>query len=300
MPQWPLVPLALAMAAAPVQAQSEAALRETLEGNRVTLRIAMPGTEDGVDIYPGDPRPLDYPRYADRLKDHGTAIRAGETAMITRIRVKSKHIEFQLDGGGYGTFGDETSSNVSVTPTPKTKREQNLEGELKRATDPARKREIREELDDLRSAREREDARNRAEVADAEAQKELTIRQRRLQGGSRFNVRYRDRLPDSVLTAHGLGAVLSQYVTFDQSVAGSGAAQPPGPPERPDPSPRATGPRKGMLLADVDKLLGKPSRTSDRMEGKLKVTTRNYETSDGLVAAEFVEGVLIRYTMTSN
>ncbi len=68
----------------------------------------MPGTEGGVDVYPADSRPLDYPSYADRLKDFGTAIRAGETAMVTKIRVKSKHVEFQLDGGGYGTMGDET------------------------------------------------------------------------------------------------------------------------------------------------------------------------------------------------
>ncbi|MBA3259509.1 MAG: hypothetical protein H0T68_08600 [Gemmatimonadales bacterium] len=67
--------------------------------------IALPGTEGGVDVYPADSRPLDYPKYADRLKDFGTAIRAGETAMVTKIRVKSKHVEFQLDGGGYGHHG---------------------------------------------------------------------------------------------------------------------------------------------------------------------------------------------------
>ena len=36
------------------------------------------------------------------------------------------------------------------------------------------------------------------------------------------------------------------------------------------------------------------------MEGRLKVTTRVYATEKGQVTAEFVEGVLIRYTMTSN
>jgi hypothetical protein len=68
-------------------------------------------------------------------------------------------------------MGDETSSDVAVSSTPKTKREQNLEAELKRETDPVRRRQIKEELDDLRKEREREDARNRAEVADAEEQK---------------------------------------------------------------------------------------------------------------------------------
>jgi hypothetical protein len=55
-----------------------------------------------------------------------------------------------------------------------------------------------------------------------------------------------------------------------------------------------------MLLADVDRQLGAPSKTSERMEGKLRVTTRIYPTNAGQVSAEFVEGVLIRYTITSN
>ena len=59
-------------------------------------------------------------------------------------------------------------------------------------------------------------------------------------------------------------------------------------------------PAKGMLLADVDELLGTPKKTSERMEGRLKVTTRVYPTTAGQVTAEFVEGVLIRFSMTSN
>jgi len=68
--------------------------------------------------------------------------------MITQIRVKSKHIEFQLDGGGFGTMSDETSTSVSVASTPKSKRERNLEAELKREQDPVKRRELKEELDD--------------------------------------------------------------------------------------------------------------------------------------------------------
>ena len=193
-------------------AQSEAALKNYFEGRSVTLKLAMPGTEAGVDIYPADPKPLDYPSYADRLKQNGTAIRSGQQAMVTKVRLKGTHIEFQLDGGGYGTMGDETSPTVAVPVAEKTKRERNLEAELKRETDPERRREIKEELDELREDREREDARNRAEVADAEEQKKENIRQRRLEGGSRFNVRFRDSLPPSILTPSGLQAALAEYV----------------------------------------------------------------------------------------
>ena len=279
-----------------VAAQSEAALKNYFEGRSVTLKLAMPGTEAGVDLYPADPKPLDYPRYADRLKQNGTAIRSGQQAMVTKVRVKGTHIEFQLDGGGYGTMGDETSPTVAVPVADKTKREKNLEAELKRETDPERRRDIKEELDELRDDREREDARNRAEVADAQEQKKENIRQRRLQGGSRFNVRFRDSLPASILTPAGLQAALAEYVTFEHAegeplLAGlpTTAAQPP-----------ASGlPRKGMTTGEMEALLGAAVDSSERKEGRLTVISRSYRSGAGRIAAEFVEGVLIRYSITS-
>jgi hypothetical protein len=152
-PSIALSAFALSLVTARLPAQSEAALKQHFEGKTVTMKLAMPGTEDGVDIYPMADPPLDYPRYADRLKGYGTAIKSGESVMITKIKVKSKLIEFQLGGGGYGTSGDETSSSVSVSSAPKTKREKNLEAELKRETDPNKQREMKEEIDKLREER---------------------------------------------------------------------------------------------------------------------------------------------------
>jgi hypothetical protein len=263
----------------------------------------MPGTEDGVDVYPGTAKPIDFPRHASRLKQYGTALRAGDQALVTKLKVKSKLIEFQLDGGGYGTMGDETSSNVSVANAPKTKREENLEGELKREKDPARRRELKEELDDLKARREREDARNRASVAEAEESKKANIRQRRLEGGSRFNLRYKDGVPATAVTPDAVKEALAAYLEFGEAAAAvpeTAAGQPltgTVPPGKPAPGGL---PSKGMLQADVDQLLGPPQRTSDRMEGRLKVSTRVYPTAAGQVTAEFVEGVLIRFSMTSN
>jgi hypothetical protein len=285
-------------------AQSEAALREYFEGRTVQVKLAMPGAEDGVDIYPGTSKPLDYPRHASRLKQYGTAIKPGTDALVTKVKVKSNLIEFQLDGGGYGTMGDETSSSVSVPSTPKSKREQNLEGELKRTSDPARRRAIKEELDDLKGDREREDARNRAEVADAQEARKANIRQRRLEGGSRFNLRYRDGVPASALTPESVKQALAAYLDFPEAAAAAESAAPQ--PFGPGTSGTAAGPAggsglpaKGMLQDDVDQMLGTPEKSTDRPEGKLKVTTRVYSTKAGRVSAEFVEGVLIRYTVTS-
>jgi hypothetical protein len=290
----PLILVAgLACATVPLHAQSETALKEYFEGRTVAPKLAMPGTEGGVDVYPGSPRPLDYSRYASRLKEYGTAIRAGEPVMVTKVKVKSKHIEFQLGGGGYGTFGDETSSRVSTQPTPKTKRESNLEAELQRVTDPARKRALKEELDDLKSAREREDARNRSAVAEAEEHRKANIRERRLEGGSRFNLRFADHVPPEALRPEAVIKALQQYLDFGQLQVE----------ERAGPPAKASAPagalHKGMLLQEVDGVLGTPAASAERKEGSLKVIQRRYSAAIGKVTAEFVEGVLVRYSVTS-
>jgi hypothetical protein len=297
MVQWFQPALALVAAAAPLAAQSEAALKEHFEGQMVTPKLGMPGTEDGVDVYPGTARPLDYPKYASRLKNYGTAIKPGEPVTVTKIRVKSKHIEFQLGGGGYGTFGDETSSNVSTQEAPKTKREKNLEAEFKRETDPVKNRAMNEELDDLKAERERENARNRSAVAEAEEHRKQNVRQRRLEGGSRFNIRYPAGVPAEALAPESVTTALAQYLDFGQTAS---AVAPPSITLQPAaPSPRSGLPRKGMLLQEVDALLGPAAKSTERKEGTLRVETREYATPDGRVTAEFVEGVLIRYRIAS-
>jgi hypothetical protein len=296
MTRW-LLPLVLAGFTGRLSGQSEAVLKDYFEGQTVTSKLALPGTEDGVDVYPGTARPLDYPKYAGRLKDYGTAIRAGEAVTVTKVKLKSKHIEFQLGGGGYGTFGDETSSNVGTAEAPKTKREKNLEVEVKREPDPVKKRAMKEELDDLKAARERENARNRSAVAEAEEHRKQNVRQRRLEGGSRFNIRYPAGVPAEALTPEAVMTALGQYLDFGRTAS---AAAPPAIPLQPaTPSPKSGLPRKGMLLQDVDALLGPAARSSERKEGTLRVQTREYPTQDGRVTAEFVEGVLIRYRVTS-
>jgi hypothetical protein len=95
-----------AVATRPILAQDEAPLRKALEGKRITLKMDMPATQDGVDVHPGSNRPVDYEKVGKRMKKEGVAIKDGESARITKVKVKNDHIEIQLNGGGYGTFGD--------------------------------------------------------------------------------------------------------------------------------------------------------------------------------------------------
>ena len=53
---------------------------------------------------------------AQRLKDNGTALKMGSQVMVTKVLVKrNSHIEFQLGGGGYGTFGDWATNGANVS-----------------------------------------------------------------------------------------------------------------------------------------------------------------------------------------
>jgi hypothetical protein len=289
------IALLLALVASPALAQSELALRDAFEGKNVHVKIDLPASDDGIDVYPQRRPALEYPEYAKRIKRFGTSVRKGEEILVTKIRVKKDLIEFQLGGGGYGTFGDETSSDVSVPSAEKTRREKNLEGDLKRETDPAKRRRIKEELDDLRREREREDARNRAMVAGAKQEKEENIRQRRLSGGSRINVRYDPVVPAEAVTEDGLRAALAEWIDFDDE--GGGVKPMPDPPAPPARGVAALA--KGMSRADVENVLGPAVRVVPKREGTLSTETATFDSDANRVTALFVEGVLVRYTIAS-
>ncbi len=254
----------------------------------LAVRMDLPATEDGVDVYPTATPAVDFSRYQSRIKRFGVAIRQGETAMVTRVKVKGTLIEFQLGGGGYGTSGDPTNPSVGFTAAPKTERERNLERDIKDVSDPVVKRRMQDELDYLRSQREREDRRNRALVAEATERRREFIQERRLAGGSRFNLRWRDAVPASALTPAGLETALAGYVDFEPP-----AAQPEAPSV-------TLSLRKGLSVDDVEEMLGRPVRQRERMEGTLHVSTRTFERGRERVVADFVEGVLVRYEVSSN
>jgi hypothetical protein len=195
-------------------AQSEGDLKRHFEGRKVTILIDMPATKDGVDIYPERAQPMDFSDYARGIKQFGVAVEEGDRLMITKVRVKEKHVEFQLGGGGYGTFGDETFPSVGGGPVGKSKKEKRLEDEIKRETDEARRRTMREDLDDLRRDRHREDRRLAAERATAVELGKQRIEQRRLNGGSRFNIHFETTPSTSQLTPEAIMKALSEYVEF--------------------------------------------------------------------------------------
>ena len=120
--------------AAPAAAQNEDALKAFFEGRRVVTKIDMPGTSDGVDVNADANPAVDYSQYGNRLKSYGTALRAGDQAIVTLVKVKKDLIEFQLGGGGFGTFGDDTSTSVHIPSVDKSSREKELERRVRTRT----------------------------------------------------------------------------------------------------------------------------------------------------------------------
>src|SRR5215510_3773088 len=287
----------VAASVAPAAAQNEGALRTFFEGKRVTLRIDMPGTSDGVDVQADAREAIDYARYRDNLKRYGTAIRSGESITVTLVKAKKDLIEFQLGGGGYGTFGDDTSTSVYIADAPKTEREKQLERAVRDEDDRARRRKLEAELDELKDRRERENRRIAAERERRSEEKARQIAERRLRGGSRFNLRYGDRVPAGI-RPEDMMAALAEYVDFGSLGPGSGArVTRDGPPD--PPSADITQLRKGLSRADAERLFGRPAETSERRDGGLAVTTLVFLAGDQRISADFVEDVLVRYTITS-
>lgn len=188
-------------------------LKDVFEGRRVTVRIDMPATKDGINVHVDDRRPLDVNEYRDDLRRYGVAIRDGESVVVTLVKVKSDLIEFQLGGGGYGTFLDDTDTSVDIPYVEKSDREGSLERRVREETDRDRRRQMERELDTLRDRRERENRRIRAERERLSDHKRDRLAFRRLQAGSRFNIRYRNRVP-SDLRPEDIMAAMEEYVDF--------------------------------------------------------------------------------------
>jgi hypothetical protein len=283
----------------PATAQDEDALRSFFEGRHVTLKIDMPGTSDGVDVRADAERAIDYRRYGDRLKTYGTSIRSGEPSVVTLMKLKKDVIELQLGGGGFGTFGDDTSTSVSIPRVEESRREKDLERRIKDESDSDRKREMRRELENLRDRRERENRRLDVQRERAEEIKRERVAERRLAGGSRFNLRYEGRVPPGI-RPEDVMAALADYVDF------SPGSEDRFLPDIDDPkvvplSRTANEPavRKGMLRSEAERVLGTPNEVSERREGNLSIVTLTFVSGAQRITAQFVEDVLVRYTIAS-
>ena len=290
--------------AAPALAQTEAELKRAFEGQYVVVRMEMPATHKGVDVNPAREPSVDFSTYSARLREFGVALREGDRVLVTAVRVKKKNIEFQLGGGGYGVWSDDSGS-VYVPSAEKSRREKDLEKRIKDERDPERRRRMKRELDDLKDDRHREDRDRESEKRYLEEQKKSEIASKRLDAGSRVNVWLpEERLEASAPTPAELRRMLAPVIDF----GGDG----PGPrltsnsrdmdrrvDDRRPPSGGDADLRRGMSTEDVHDLLGKPARTKAGKQGELSTLTEWYESGDRVTEVTYASGVVIKFATSS-
>ena len=286
------------LVASPALGQSEQVLRDAFEGRTVKVKIDMPATSSGIEVWPEKEPPIDFRRLGGLLKRAGMSVHSGQAMMVTKVKARKNYIEFQLGGGGYGTFGDmlNSSSESDAHTVEKTGREKQLEEQIRAESDPGKKKALDRELRDARNRRESNNARGRAEANQANELREANIQQVRLHSGSRFTLRFKGELtPSEYLTPDGLQNALANWVDFEDESAAPTAATSGSPPGTSTQSLR-----KGLTLEEVERILGTATASTEKREGSMIILERTYRRGGETIVTRFVDDVLVKYSISSN
>lgn len=279
----------LLLAARPVSAQNEEALRRYFERKYVVVKVDMPASHKGIDLRFDREEPFNRGELSSRIREYDVAIAEGQRVPVTYVKVKDDLVEFHLAGGGFNWSSETTTQ--SFTSTPKSSREGDLERQIKDETDRDRKRRLQDELDDLRNRRQRRDERERREVEAYNLEASRRDHETALRRGSRFNVRFKKNIPPDALIPDGLMSYLTPWVDFSERPAEAAAPAPRGGADD-----RAWL-RKGLDRREVEERLGRPVRQASCRGGDQDCVTLTYSLGGDEVEMVFVEDVLVRYAV---
>lgn len=279
------------------------ALEKDLLGREARSRVDMPATAAGIDLHLQREPEVDGDLLSRRLKEYGVAIRKGQTALITKIKVNKKNIELHLGAGGYGTFGDDDGLVIAKLDGP-SPRQTELERERSRTTDPKRRKEIDRELDLLREAliRQHEEAFRHAKALTEINKREIA--RKRLDGGSRFNIWYADRrLEQWAPTPDELMSTLADYLELVPAEEGPPRAAASSASSRDGatrgPATAASSVHRGMTTAQVYDVLGFPSTRKAAPQGELDGSVETWDTRTHVIVVTFVGGVVVEFVSSS-
>ncbi len=289
---------------APVYAQSASTpLESYFLGKEVGVKLDMPGTQQGVDLNFDRSPALDWSSYSSRVKNFGVSLHKGDVARVTKFVMKKDRIEFQLDGGGFGTASDDKSTTVSPQYVGKSDYERDLEKQISKTSDARTKRDLQRDLDRERSRRERQEQANKADAAVASQIKAQQVGDKRLHGGSRFNLRWKDAIPSDDRSPDAVMRLLAEYVEFNPQGGGANAGAPQDyAPQQAQAIQGAGGMqiRRGMHLDEVTNLYGQGRVVSDSVSNDgLKTRVVEYQMGDSVASVTYVEGVVVRYAISS-
>ncbi len=198
-----------AVAAPPSPAARE--LQQQLTGALVFVKLDMPATSRGLDVWPDHAAPIDEKQYLDRIKD-GIALHAGETTWVSDVRVTPRSIDVLFGGGGYNYLMDAGAiAAAGHGVKQKTQEQLQLETEIMKSASgngqgmealPQRVHE-RNELERDRLTGDRADIPKSAQEA----------------AGSRLCIRFAGKVPAEKLTVAFVLQSLAEYVEFVRAPA---------------------------------------------------------------------------------
>lgn len=179
--------------------QQPAGLEQQFQGRRVSLLVDMPGDDSGIDVY-AHPAPAGPAEEAGaRLAKYGIALRKGQTAAVTLVKVKGDHIEFHLNGGGFTNRQLLGLPGYDSVHWGMSEEERRIRYNISGTRDKQRRRRLESEYDRVRTRR----------VRPLRAQLE---RERRAENGSRFNIRFASKEAAAGVSVAELTEILRPYL----------------------------------------------------------------------------------------
>jgi len=207
------VVVAVVAQAAIAQDDGEDRIKRALEGRLAVVKLDLPAIDTGVSMTFDDAViSFDEATYKRLLKDYGVAIPKGTRSRITAVRVSSKGIEIDLDGGGLPGREWMVGGMVLTEPQPlgRSDREVELERQLQQELNSGRAAVLRADLEYERERRLAQDERNRQAFEQVARFRREYIDKNRKSWGSKIIIFVRSRKPN--VTMRDMMASLSKHI----------------------------------------------------------------------------------------
>ncbi len=190
--------VALCVSTVVAQDEGEKLIRKALEGRQILVKMDMPAVETGIPMVFDDTNiTFDEANYKKLLKEYGVGTPKGTKARITGVRVSSRGIELDLDGGG-SPQRDWLVGGVTLTapvPLNKSDREMDLEQQLRAETRVIAQEYLRNEIELERQSRIAQDMRNQEAFQRVATLRSKYIEENRKNWGSKLIIVIRSRKP---------------------------------------------------------------------------------------------------------
>jgi len=208
-----IVVLAVCARGAVGQDDGEMRIRRALEGRQVMAKMDLPAIDVGIPMIFDDTKvSFDETGYNKLVKEYGAAVKKGNKARITGVRLSNRGIEIDLDGGG-SPGKDWLVGSVRLdqpAALARSDREIELERMLDNEKNMTTQAMLRQELDMERQARLSQDERNHEAFERVSRYRSEYLKENRKNWGTKLIVTIRSKKETTPMS--DLVKSLAQYV----------------------------------------------------------------------------------------